>query len=251
MSNKPADTNGRSAADSAADLDHPKFPSRRWRRGFRQLLDARRYALDCGLPLWDFAVEITWLYAAGLTDNDLRWLIVKGHVEHAHETERGDRRRTRQFHPVGAQSFAAKSCFVLTDAGAAAFATPRRARSRPARSRPKTPPAAEPRSVVGSKSKRAIPHWNAVGRVLHVGTVLVKRFTVPAANQDIVLAAFQAQGWPECIDDPLPPAKEIDAKRRLHNTIIRLNRSHRRRLIRFGGNGKGRGIRWRRVDERH
>ena len=71
-----------------------------------------------------------------------------------------------------------------------------------------------------------------------VRPTLIKEFKVPAKNQELILAAFEEQNWPEGIDDPLPPSGEIEPKRRLHDAIIRLNRSHKKRLIRFGGNGK-------------
>lgn len=96
----------------------------------------------------------------------------------------------------------------------------------------------------------ALPRWDAVGRLLWFGRRLVKRFVVPATNQDVVLAAFQDAGWPEVIDDPLPRTPGIDARVRLHNTIKHLNHCHECRLIRFGGSCDGRGVRWRRVATR-
>ena len=56
--------------------------------------------------------------------------------------------------------------------------------------------------------------------------------------------AFEEDGWPARIDDPLPPAKKIDAKQRLHDTIKNLNRNQKQRLIRFMGDGTGQGVRW-------
>jgi hypothetical protein len=79
---------------------------------------------------------------------------------------------------------------------------------------------------------------------LRVGEVVVKQFKVPAANQERILAAFEEDGWPIRIDDPLPPAVEQDPKRRLHDTINSLNRNQKRPLIRFIGDGSGQGIRW-------
>ncbi|HEY2148270.1 MAG TPA: hypothetical protein VGH32_10060 [Pirellulales bacterium] len=98
--------------------------------------------------------------------------------------------------------------------------------------------------------RRLVPRWDAKSRRLWFGATLIKEFSVPAANQEIVLTAFEERGWPPCIDDPLPTDGEVDPKRRLQNTLLRLNRSHKSPLIRFGGNGSGRGIRWMRRDRR-
>ena len=72
----------------------------------------------------------------------------------------------------------------------------------------------------------------------------MKRFRVPAANQEIILAAFQEEGWPEFIDDPLVPMPDQEPKRRLQATIKSLNRHQLVPLIRFHGNGNGRQVHW-------
>jgi hypothetical protein len=60
-----------------------------------------------------------------------------------------------------------------------------------------------------------------------------------------VLSAFEEEGWPPRLDDPLPPHSEQDRKRRLHTTISNLNRSQDHRLIHFEGAGDGQSISWR------
>jgi hypothetical protein len=95
--------------------------------------------------------------------------------------------------------------------------------------------------------RRSIPHWDAWSRRLWFGATLIKEFNVPAKNQELVLAAFEEQSWPECIDDPLRQDASVDSKERLHNTLIRLNRAHRHRVIHFGGNGNGLGVKWTRI----
>jgi len=90
-----------------------------------------------------------------------------------------------------------------------------------------------------------MPHWDPVRQELRLGEVVVKQFKVPAANQERVLAAFQEEGWPRRIDDPLPPSPDLDPKRRLHETISSLNRNLLRPWIHFHGDGTGQGIRWR------
>jgi hypothetical protein len=87
------------------------------------------------------------------------------------------------------------------------------------------------------------PIWDESRRELRVGELVVKRFRQPAADQEIVLAAFEEEHWPPRIDDPLPPKAGQDSVRRLQNTVTNLNRAHRKHLIRFGGGGDGRSIR--------
>jgi len=88
------------------------------------------------------------------------------------------------------------------------------------------------------------PHWNAESRVLSVGGRIVKRFRVPSRNQQAVLSAFEEEGWPHRIDDPLPYRAGLKAKYRLHFTIGRLNRGGAQPVIRFLGDGTGEGICW-------
>jgi hypothetical protein len=88
------------------------------------------------------------------------------------------------------------------------------------------------------------PHWDALRRELTVDGQIVKRFRLPAANQEAVLLAFEEEGWPAAILDPLPPRDEQDCKQRLHDTIKALNRSRRARIILFRGDGTGEGVLW-------
>jgi hypothetical protein len=74
--------------------------------------------------------------------------------------------------------------------------------------------------------------------------VLVKKFKLPAPNQRKVLIAFEEEKWPYRIDDPLPQHPEIDPRRRLHHTLVALNRNHRCEAIRFLGDGSGEGVCW-------
>ena len=91
----------------------------------------------------------------------------------------------------------------------------------------------------------AVPSWDAARRELRVGPALVKRFKQRAPNQQMILDAFEEEGWPPLIDDPLPPKIDQDTKRRLHCTIDNLNRAHERPLIHFHGGGNGQSIGWR------
>lgn len=77
-----------------------------------------------------------------------------------------------------------------------------------------------------------------------VGGSLIKQFIWPAENQELILAAFEEQGWPTRIDDPLPLRDGVCPKRRLHDTIKCLNRKRIVAHIRFAGDGTGQGVRW-------
>jgi hypothetical protein len=86
--------------------------------------------------------------------------------------------------------------------------------------------------------------WDADRQELYLGSTLVKRFKVPAVNQVRILSAFEEEGWPPRVDDPLPTTPGVEPKRRLHHTINSLNGSQLRPLIHFMGDGTGTGIRW-------
>ena len=72
----------------------------------------------------------------------------------------------------------------------------------------------------------------------------MKRFQLPSRNQETILSAFEEEGWPPRIDDPLPPAVDCDPKQRLRDTIKSLNRNRKLVRIRFKGDGTGQGVLW-------
>src|SRR5262245_57533324 len=112
-------------------------------------------------------------------------------------------------------------------------------------------PAATRRRPFSSRSIRsaarvtlaAPPFWDAIRRELRLGKRVVKRFRQPARNQETILAAFQEDGWPPRIDNPLPRKGDTQAVDRLHEAVKKLNRAPRR-LIRFLSDGNGLGILW-------
>ncbi|HRX80897.1 MAG TPA: hypothetical protein P5307_17635 [Pirellulaceae bacterium] len=198
-------------------------------RALALLLQAHAYAHDAQTDLWQFAIRAEHLHEAGATINDLRWLAVRGYVEHGEETTRRGN-AVRSFKRRAGTYFAPKTCFVLTPAGIDLSST------------------VLPASAVfrmASDSPTIQPRWEAIRRELWLGDVVVKRLRVPAQNQECVLAAFEEENWPEHIDDPLPVHGDVDPKRRLHDVINRLNRSQIQPLIGFHGNGNGQGIYWR------
>lgn len=213
----------------------------RLRRTVEELVLAFEYAADTKSSVWDFAVSIQQLLRLGATETDLRWLIRKGMVVHRREvTVRGD--NGREFRSTGNLTFSRRTCFVLTEAGrknvnsecdpVIHFNVPR----------PNHGDSSEIRS------NYPVPRWEADLRKLLFDQQLVKRFKWPAVNQEMVLCAFQEEGWPARIDDPLPPQAEQDPKRRLADTIKCLNKKQENHLIHFHGDGTGQGVIWERVN---
>jgi hypothetical protein len=243
------------------------------------LLTAFDYAADSGADRWEFAVEMPELLrepsgtvpfcgasgakgdcpllrgrfsdqrlALGLTVTDLRWLIRRGLAEHAKETTiPGDPART--FRSLAPTSFPPDACLALTPDGAsklrallsASFVDRSLQRDQFANGEPLDPsPPPGPEARVHSPA----PIWDPLRRELRYRGQVIKRYRVPAPNQELVLAAFQEEDWPEFIDDPLPPVDDIDPKYRLQVTIKALNRNQVTRPIRFHGNGNGLQVHW-------
>jgi hypothetical protein len=200
-----------------------------------QLLAASYYSQSLNCAPWDYAVEIETLRAAGLTTNDLRWLSAKGLVEHSQERGRSLGGKNRGLPSSSEPSFSPTTSFILTPDGIAfAFHVCR------------VSPESNPNDLGGSDT----PRWDHAARTLWFADAIVKHFKLQAPNQERILSALQEEGWPSCIDDPLPPTEGIESKRRLHDTIFRLNRGQQRRLIRFSGDGSGLAIHWEYVPTR-
>lgn len=209
------------------------------------LLQAHRYASMLRRDDWDFAVELSSLNDAGVTNSDLRWLICRHYVEHAEEM--GDdvgrlEARSRRFvasHPL---CFTVRSCFVLTDAGVE-FAE--RLLSQRLNACAWSPlQVAVPIEAARAGLQGTRPQWDSQLRELRIRSCVIKRFKLPSPNQETLLAAFEEEGWPLRIDDPLPQVQEVVPKRRLHDTIKSLNRNQKHRLLIFKGDGTGEGVCW-------
>jgi hypothetical protein len=208
------------------------------------LLQGYEYALELGQNVWDFAVELQVLREARLTNSDLRWLVGMRYVEHALEIT-GPNDGTRQFRRTALVSTSDATCLVLSPLGVAVAqdvcggqAVIAMAGSRTAK-----------RRVIGPADAPDHPRWDCQRRQLKVGAAIVKEFKLPSPNQETVLMAFEEEGWPPRIDDPLSPLPQLDPRRRLHDTIKALNRKQKRDLIRFMGDGSGEGIRWELTDK--
>lgn len=222
-------------------LDLPTVGSHReMYAALEQLARGAAYARDADSSPWDFAVEIESLTSLGLTTNDLRWLVVKGYVEHANEVT-SDADVQRRFEPCQHQAFDKRACFVLTDLGARLMAPPglnvaRADANGLARMVDAPPPRVE--------SAACLPSWDDQRRVLRVGERIVKKFRVPCPCQEAILAAFEEEGWPPAIDDPLRPHPEQNAKRRLRDTIKGLNMCQINSILSFRGDGSGTRVLW-------
>jgi hypothetical protein len=198
------------------------------------LRDAQDAARDLGVDVWEFAVEGQHLLAAGLSRTDLRWLVGKGYAMYQAAEALVERLCPHSFCPHLASVTPECSRFVLTGAGFNAWLAWQGG----------APLDGVVASEMSSRTRDALPRWAGDLRELSWKGVLVKRFRGPAANQEALVAAFAEEGWPPRIDDPLPPAVDMDPKTRLHDTIKALNRHQLRPLLRFRGDGTGRGVWW-------
>jgi hypothetical protein len=85
---------------------------------------------------------------------------------------------------------------------------------------------------------RSKPRWEKDHRELWYGEILCKKYKRSAPNQEQILDSFQELGWPNRIDDPLPPG-------RLADTIDNMQESLRESPITLERDGTGKGIVWR------
>ena len=205
---------------------------------FSLLWRASQYAQNARCGVWNFAVEAAHLLQAGLSECDLRWLACKGYVAHSLESSPLTTTQ-RLFDSTPARHFTNLTTFVLTPRGrilaksllgGAAVVEVNYASD-----------TAAPQLGI---CPAPIPTWDHQRRELRIGRTVVKRFCVPAENQETILSTFEEEGWAIHIDDPLPPAAGIEPKRRLHSTIHCLNRNQRAHLLNFHGDGTGCGVRW-------
>jgi hypothetical protein len=174
-------------------------------------------------------------------------MIGRGLVGHALELTRScDEQRVFQ-HDRGVV-FTEQSCFALTKAGVTI-----------ARSLIKNldENLQENTSRTGSyivngngKQPAQIPEWDSERHQLRLGDFLIKEYKVPSPNQETILMAFEEEGWPPRIDDPLSPVQDVSPKERLRNTIKSLNRCQASKLIQFMGDGTGEAIRWESISKR-
>jgi hypothetical protein len=208
------------------------------RAALLHLVQAARCADCLGADRWEFAVEIEHLLAAGATITDVRWLAASDYATLAIEVTRPVD-GMRKFHPHRNLAVGGRTCLVLSAAGVAYAET--------LLQQPQTflPTIEESRETSDDLEPR--PHWDAARRVLCVGRVVVKRIHRASPNQEAILSAFEEEGWPARIDDPLRPKQGLVAKCRLRDAIRWLNRGIEPRAMRFYGDGSGEAVCWERV----
>jgi hypothetical protein len=200
--------------------------------GLRHLLKAHDTAHELNRPKWEFAVELETLERAGCDRNDLRALICARLVEHGLETTPA-RLKRRSFRRTAGLRLTPASCFVLSDWGLAISS--HRSAPKAGGDEAASPPAAPSCSLQ--------PVWDPIRHELRLGQVVLKRFRQPAKNQQAILAAFEEDGWPPHIDNPIPGGEDENAQDRLHDAVKRLNRQIKG-LLRFECDGTGEGVVW-------
>jgi hypothetical protein len=189
------------------------------RAALAALLEAHELAAHTGRRPEDYALDLSCLIVAGSSPAAMQWLVESGYAAHLLPGGRGAGKGKR---PV-----TAGSRFLLTDAGLTL-----------ARTVASPPPATGPALETSAK-----PRWDAKAQQLTFAGRLVKTYRQPAANQGLILAAFEEESWPSCIDDPLPFEAEIDPPKRLQDTVRRLNEQPLPVLL-FHANGSGEGVCW-------
>lgn len=205
------------------------------RAALAQLYAAQRYAEDVLSDPWQFAVEMNRLLGLGASVSDLRWLTKKGYIEHACETTQ-PKDPARRFERNENLSFPAGTCFILASGCPFSFEELSEAVGGTADLKADLAPDGD--------SSPKTPRWAAEDRTLYVGDRIVKEYRVPSPNQEAVLSAFEEEGWPHYVDDPLPPVGDQNPKQRLRDTIKWLNTNQRNPLIRFHGDGTGERVGW-------
>jgi hypothetical protein len=236
-------------ADAAHESDAADVQERRevnlaprMRRALAALAEAHEYARDLDADPWDFAVEIASLQRQKLSNSDLRWLTVRGLVEHAIEvTPLGESQRS--FRRPARLMFGKRTCFVLARGGGELVQAPCEcvADERDDDSRM----TAQARAFgVLSTNGSLVPKWDRDRQELSVGSTVVKQFKIPSRSQAAVLAAFEEKSWPPRIDDPFAARGEPAFEPSLKRAIELLNERQRPPLIRFRADAADNGILW-------
>ena len=216
---------------------------------FGMLLRAYQYAFDTRQDPWQFAVEIEEFRRAGVSKSELRWMIGKKLAVFGRELT-NDSVTTRRFERLENQALPPGTCLILSPHISKRLVEDN---ARSGRKRPvatielrlgELPSLQLTVADTHIPPRRTTPKWDRQRRELCLEGQLIKRFRTAAPNQETVLTAFEEENWAPRIDDPLHPVPDQDSSRRLLDTIKSLNRSQIDPLIRFQGDGTGRGILW-------
>lgn len=229
-SNPDTDVGMSIAIAPSVRIDWREFIDDELKATLQKLIRLNAYAKQNGMNIDHFAVPISDFQLWGHSEMQLRVLVMEGVLKHIKETTEKNS-RSRQFEKGGLNSFAKSSCFLFSDDHDETIGGLLTSNDR----LPATP---------ALDLASTLPIWNPHHRKLMFYGKLVKHFRCPAHNQETILSAFQEEEWPPRISDPLPPARSLDSKQRLHDTIRSLNRNQANPLIKFGGDGTGEGIVW-------
>ncbi len=223
----------------ASALNFPDGMEDMLKTGLAILWRAFHFARDLNVSPQEYSVGYDSLENAGLTLIDLRWLLARGLVEvrpisSGSEVAIGSPQLFLEKAPVG---------LILSGAGVK-LADRLFLKTVPPEVYPS--PSVNEHMPVGEAIKltEEKPHWDRERKELCFAGLIIKQFRWSAVNQETILMTFEEDGWPPRIDDPLPQNPNQDPKQRLHDTIKCLNRNHKKRVIRFRGDGTGEGIRW-------
>lgn len=195
----------------------------------RALWKAYKFANRTKLDRWQFAIELSAMIRLGVEVTDIRWMVCSELIEHRRETTHPGQ-PARSFADDAGLTFNDRSSFVLTDRGIRMTEV----------YLPEHQPGVE-------LCQTRAPNWNHVRRELWHDDLLVKRFSKPAKNQELVLTAMQEENWPiEGVFDPLPGTAQCDRRSRLRDTVKSLNRNQvGERLIHFSSDSHGELVYWR------
>ena len=210
------------------------------------LANAKETALQCGQLPEAFGVDLSELQLRGLAGYELKILndqnlVRKCHVQSSMTSQNSSAERPNQLLNWG---------YVITSFGEMilksllAFSQESNPHGDSYRSKADRSPRAHEN---GAKVSADVPHYNSKTRTLTCHGAVARKFRWAASNQEKILLAFQEEGWPTRIDDPLPSDTEICPKRRLHDTIKCLNQGQRSKgtwYVRFRGDGTGQGVLW-------
>jgi hypothetical protein len=205
-----------------------------FRAAYLRLLVERRRARGSGPEPGHHGLPLSELRALRVGDAMLLWMLYQGHVCHLlPQPAHGD----PKLHPVDSLILRERSHFALTLEGEEAAV----------RLSADDFPLEETASAALTgwpHSGRLLPRYDLLSRSFFWGRHCLKCFRQPSFNQEVILAAAEELRWPSWFDDPLPRARGINPKVRLHDTIKALNRHQNPYLLHFKGDGTGRRLGW-------
>jgi hypothetical protein len=195
------------------------------------LLDAHDQGSGRHENEWTHAVTLPQLRALGAGDGTLVRLVRCGYLQHRKASKPG------QPNGVGTSSggrIAEGSRFLLSPGGLIW-------------ARDLTSQNGVAANATVSLTRLKLPHrpqYDRQRRVLWWGDHEVLAFDRPAPGMEAIVSKFEESSWCERVDSPL--SKMRNGKERLRDTVRRLNKATKIKLIRFRTDGYGQGVCWER-----